>query len=237
MSKLESGKIDEALKKVKAMGDSGSLWRSGILRAPFVVFIIFASLVLIAFLRGYGSWIHLIMGPATVVLVLASLGAACVYGNLIKYAISLKDALMILLLCVVVSFITYEVGWYARLLCRLPLLNTAGPIVAALDKYRSDYGSFPTDTNYISSLSLPKDVHIYQGAYSNGRATWTVYELGDSDITVLVEPQEYEVYVPLEKMSPITFSSFAVYGYLSGQPKWMLGRVHWNISEAYWSKN
>jgi hypothetical protein len=236
MSELESDKIDAAVRTVKAMGDAGCVWRSGILRAPFVVFVTFASVVLTAFLRGYGSWVHLMISPATVILVLASLGAACIYGNLIKYSITIKDAFMIILFSVVISFFSYDVGWYARLLCLLPFRNDAAQLVSALDKYKSDHGSYPTDAKYIPSLSLPKDVHIYQGVYSNGQATWTVYELGKSDITVLVEPKEYGIYVPVEKMSPISFSSFAVYRYLSAEPKWLLGRVHWNISEAYWTE-
>jgi len=64
-----------------------SLWWSGLLRAPCVIYALFASLTIIACLFGYGSWVNLVIAPATIVLVFASLGAASVYGNLIKYAI------------------------------------------------------------------------------------------------------------------------------------------------------
>src|SRR5208282_1213904 len=103
-------------------------------------------------------------------------------GNSIKYQIGFKDTLIIIFLCVFVSFISYEAGWYARLVYRLPLLNSASQIVAALEQYKKNHGSYPVDSQYISALSLPKDIHIYQGSFIKGEVTWSVFELGDSDI-------------------------------------------------------
>jgi len=237
ISDLESGKIDEIAAKIRVIGNSGSLWRSGVLSATYGVFIGFTILLLVPFLYGYGSWLYYLIVPATVILVLAGLGAACAYGRIIKYNLSAKDVLIILGLCVLVSFISYHVGWYARLLLRHPLLNSADRIVAVLDRYKKDHGSYPADSQHLPSLSLPEGVHLYKGVISQGEVRWGPYELGESDITVLVSQKEYEVYVPVEKISPITFSSFAVYRYASGDPTWILGRVHWNIMQAYWSEN
>jgi hypothetical protein len=235
---LESGKIDELARKIKTIGDSGSLWRSGVLRAAYVVFLCFAILQLTVFLNGYGSWMHFLVFPGTIVLFLVSCAAAGTYGNMIKYRLDGTDVVLVLLLCIAVNFLSYQVGWYARLLYRAPLLHSADEIVAVLDKYKRDHGSYPTDSKYISSLALPKGIRVYtESAASDGELRWSVSELGDSDITVLTEPKNYEVYVPVEKVSPISFSSFAVYGYLSSDPKWRLGRTHWAFFYAHWTPN
>jgi hypothetical protein len=237
ISDLECGKIDEIEAKVKHLGYSISIWHSGILRAPGAVCLCFASLELAAFLCGYGSWAHLVTFPATIIFILAALGAACIYGNKIQFSIDFKTSMIIAVFCILVSFVSYQGGWYARLLCRLPLLNSAGRIVTALDKYKSDHGTYPTDSQYIASLSLPKNIQVYTGTFSNGEVNWSVFELGDSDIAVLVEPKEYGVYVPIERTSPISFSSFAAYRYFSSDRQWRLGRIHWYISGASWTND
>lgn len=235
ISNLESGKIDEVAHKIKALGNSVSLWHSGLLRALFITCVPYVLLQTIAFMFGYGSWVHLIAIPATIVFVIASLGAACIYGNKIKYQIGLKDAVIVILLCILVSFISYEIGFYARVIYRTPLLNSAKQITDALDQYKVEHGTYPTDSQYLSLLPLSKNIRVYKGTFEKGEITWDVFDLGESDITVLVEPKEYGVYVPVEKMSPISFSSFSVYRYYSSDPKWVLGRVHWRIGGAHWS--
>jgi len=236
ISDLESGRIDEIASKIRDIRNSGSLWTSGLLRAPFVVCFCFAILQVIAFMYGYGSWMKYASIPATICLVLVALGAACSYGNRIKYLIDFKDVLIIILLCLLVSVVSYEIGWYTRLFYRLSLLSSANQIVEVLDKYKKDHGSYPVNSQYISSLSLPKNIHVYQGEFSKGEVEWDVFELGDSDITVLVEPTQYGIYVPVEKTSLMSFSNFAVYRYFSGDPKWVLGKLHWSIANAYWTE-
>jgi hypothetical protein len=120
----------------------------------------------------------------------------------------------------------------ARKVCR-----RADSLIAMLQEERARTGTYPTNLRAYVKTNVPwrREVLFYYGetkGETNG-VDWQPRHVAGSDITVMTSSNYLECMVPIERMSPISFSSFQVFVFTSDHPNWFKSRLHWSLNGAY----
>lgn len=155
--------------------------------------------------------------------------------DLRKMAINRRTVLLALLLVGVVFALHW---WFRSPPSRARQLR---PLLTEIDGYRATNGAYPTSCVSFASFSqLTQHCSVYTGRRETNGIIWETREVSDHDFTVMVDRQGYEVFLPVGRMKPISFTSFPVWRYDSAEHRWQKGRIHWSYatdySGSYWSK-
>jgi hypothetical protein len=116
----------------------------------------------------------------------------------------------------------------ARRMCR-----RVEPLLATLREEKDRTGSYPSNLRAFVKTNVPwrREVLFYFGE-TNG-VEWLARHVGNSDVTLLAISNRLECVVPIERMSPVSFSSFQVFSFTSDSPRWNKTRLHWSLAGAY----
>lgn len=84
-----------------------------------------------------------------------------------------------------------------------------------------------------SHETLRRKYLFYYGEWNTNGVDWTPSRIAQADISLFVTTNRFECVVPIERMSPISFSSFRVYSYTSEHPEWNRTLLHWSLLGAH----
>jgi len=109
-------------------------------------------------------------------------------------------------------------------------------VLKDIDNYATTNGTYPTSwTKFASFSALTQHYGVYLGEWATNGITWQPYKVSSHDLTVMVDQDGYEIFLPVGRMKPVSFSSFPVWRYDSAKHHWEKGRIHWSVAGSYWS--
>jgi hypothetical protein len=116
----------------------------------------------------------------------------------------------------------------AREVCR-----RVEPLLAMLRDEKNRSGMYPPNLRAFVKTNVPwrRDVLFYHGE-TNG-VEWLPNHVASSDITLMAVSNRLECIVPIERMSPVSFSSFKIFVFTSDRQRWTRSRLHWSLLGAY----
>jgi hypothetical protein len=108
-------------------------------------------------------------------------------------------------------------------------------LIAEVERAQKQQGTYPTNTAALvrSKPELRRKYRFYYGDWTTNGVDWTPDRIASADISFFVTTNRFQCVVPIERMSPITFSSFRVYCYTSEHPAWNRTLLHWSLLGAY----
>jgi hypothetical protein len=111
-------------------------------------------------------------------------------------------------------------------------------LVSELGKEKKLRGVYPTNAVAIVKAhpKLKRKHSFYFGQAGTNGVDWTPTELAQAHISLFVNPNHFQLVVPIERMSPITFSSFYVYSLTSERPEWRKTLLHWSLLGSYFDE-
>lgn len=200
---------------------------------------------------GYGSWfrvgglLFMVIIPAAAILLLAVVLGGWLqiriwrrfqkhetHSNPMRLSESLWRVYLIavvaLLLCAVVGGKLREIR--AKRVCKDCEL-----LIASLEKERELHRTYPTNAAAIVNVNkdLRRKYLFYYGESGTNGVEWSVGNVGKADISLFVATNRLECLVPIEKISPVSFSSFRVFSYTSDRSTWNRTLLHWSLFSAY----
>jgi hypothetical protein len=109
------------------------------------------------------------------------------------------------------------------------------PLIADLEKGKITQGIYPTDAAGLvkSNTVLRRRYIFYYGEQSTNGVDWFVGNLVKANVSVFVTTNHLQCVIPIEQISPVSFSSFYVYSYSSEHPAWNKVLLHWSLLGAY----
>jgi hypothetical protein len=110
------------------------------------------------------------------------------------------------------------------------------PLIADLEKAKNLTGIYPTDASALvkSNTVLRRRYFFYYGHTGTNGVDWSPDEISKADtISLFVMTNHFQCVIPIEKMSPVTFSSYYVFSYSSDHPNWNKVLLHWSLLGAY----
>jgi hypothetical protein len=126
------------------------------------------------------------------------------------------------------------ISWFAGTQVRLwrcqSICNRTQPLLEALQKYRAIHGSFPSklqDLSEVGFLAENEKIIIRQGKLQP--AGIEVTGIGDVDVAVYLEPDNYLCVVPLEHAFPISITRFYILRKDADSPNWTEDHLIWTL--------
>lgn len=118
----------------------------------------------------------------------------------------------------------------ARRIC-----NDCTVLVSVMEAERKQQGMYPTNVAaLLKSHPPPRRKHsFYLGEIGTNGVEWTVGQLAQSEVSIFANTNEFRMVVPVERMSPISFSSFNVFTLTSKKPEWRKTLLHWNLFDVH----
>jgi len=112
------------------------------------------------------------------------------------------------------------------------------PLIADLGKYKQLKGIYPTNAVDLvkSNTILRHRYFFYYGQPNTNGVDWTPDKIVEAHVSLFVTTNSFQCIVPIEKMSPVTFSSFYVYSCSSEHPVWSKVLLHWSLLGAYFDE-
>ena len=109
------------------------------------------------------------------------------------------------------------------------------PLIADLEKGKKLQGFYPTNAAELvkSNTVLRRRYLFYYGEQSTNGVDWLVGDLVKANISMFVTTNRLQCVIPIERISPVNFSSFYVYSYSSEHPAWNKVLLHWSLLGAY----
>ena len=113
----------------------------------------------------------------------------------------------------------------AKIVCR-----DCGLLIAGLEKERELHGTYPTNSAAIVNANkiLRRKYVFYYGESGTNGIDWAAGQVGKAGISLFVTTNRLECMVPIEKITPISFSSFYVFSYTSDRSTWNKTLLHWS---------
>jgi hypothetical protein len=213
----------------------------------YVLAAVYSTALGLVYALGFGCFIRaggfLFLGPTLIVSWVLVLTAGAFQGWLWRRvakpappATALKGAKLVAYSFLAMTLMLFSSMWIgaeirevrARQLCR-----RVEPLVARLQQEKNRTGNFPTNLRAFVRTNAPeyKKLLFYYGE-TNG-VDWLPNRVAGSDVTLLAVSNQLECVVPIERMSPISFSSFQVFAFTSDHPRWFKTRLHWSLLGAY----
>ncbi len=108
-------------------------------------------------------------------------------------------------------------------------------LITNLEEEKRLHGSYPTNAVVLvkADTTLRRRYVFYYGQPGTNGVAWSADEIASASISLFVTRDSFQFVVPIEKMSPISFSSFYVYSYTSEHPFWDKARLHWFLGGAF----
>ncbi len=201
---------------------------------------------------GYGSWfrigglLFLIFIPSVCILLIAVILAGrlqiWIWKRLAKQPEVSPSQMPLLELfwraAVAMLIVPLLFGYFGGRLCerraQKPFAESAS-LIAELENEKKLHGFYPTNVISLvkSNTVLRRRYYFYYGESGTNGIEWTADQIAKADISIFTTTTNYQIVIPIEKMSPITYSSFYVYSYTSEYPLWNKVLLHWSLLGAY----
>jgi hypothetical protein len=109
------------------------------------------------------------------------------------------------------------------------------PLIADLQTKKKSLGFYPTNAVELvkSNTVLRRRYFFYYGQPNTNGVDWTPDKVVESHVSFFVTTNSFQCIVPIEKISPVSFSSFYVFSYSSENPAWNKVLLHWSPLGAY----
>jgi hypothetical protein len=217
----------------------------------YVMILVLGGTTFAASFFGYGSWfrvgglLFMVIIPAAAILPLA-----VVVGGWLQIRIwrqfqkhetnsnlmQLSELIWrVYLVAVLVLFLCVGVGGKLCEVRAKRVCSDCELLIASLEKERELHGTYPT--NAAAFVNGNKDLRrkylFYYGESGTNGVDWSVGQVGKAGISLFVTTNRLECLVPIEKISPISFSSFRVFSYTSDRSTWNRTLLHWSLFGAY----
>lgn len=124
--------------------------------------------------------------------------------------------------------ISWWTGAQARLGQAERVADRSQPLILALEKFRSDHGSYPSRLLEVADMAALDGITIRQGAVL--RSAIDVAGLEEANLTVYLQPDHYLCVIPLERKLPFSISRFYVLRKDSQTPRWEKDHLIWMLS-------
>jgi hypothetical protein len=108
-------------------------------------------------------------------------------------------------------------------------------LIADLEKEKRLNGIYPTNAVALvkANTILHRRYFFYYGQSGTNGIEWSADEVARASASLFVTTNSFQLVVPIEKISPISFSSFYVYSYTSEHPFWNKVKLHWFFGGAF----
>jgi len=215
------------------------------------VFIAVLSVVIFGvYLYGYGCWfragdfVFIFIIPTICILFLIVVSAgwsqAQIWKRLLKQPETNQMPLSELLyraaiVAFVIFFLSAGVGAKTRETRTRRICRDCNTLIADLEKEKKLDGIYPTNAVVLvkGNTVLHRKYFFYYGQPSTNGIEWSADKIAEANISLFITTNSFQLVVPIEKMSPISFSSFFVYSYTSEHPYWNKTKLHWFLGGAF----
>lgn len=213
--------------------------------------LIAAATILSLCVLGYGSWIRTFSIPLFVV---GALGLSIVL-MLGRFQFWLwkrlghheqpktsrgdfaKSHVIALAVFAIACGASFFLGSYLRKRRAERKVHQCTKLIAALEEHKKKTGRLPDDEADLKALDAFKTLRhselVYFGERSTNGLSWAAEKIANADVSVFVLSNSFQLVIPIERMSPITFSSFRVLTYESAHGHWRKTLLHWSLMGAY----
>ena len=115
------------------------------------------------------------------------------------------------------------------------ICGDCNPLLADLQVKRKLLGFYPTNAVELvkSNTILRRRYFFYYGQPNTNGVDWTPDKVVEAHVSLFVTTNSFQCIVPIEKISPVSFSSFYVYSCSSEHPAWNKVLLHWSLLGAY----
>jgi hypothetical protein len=109
------------------------------------------------------------------------------------------------------------------------------PLIADLQTKKKLLGFYPTNAVDLvkSNTVLRRRYFFYYGQPTTNGVDWTPDKVVEAHVSLFVTTNSFQCIVPIEKISPVSFSSFYVFSCNSEHPVWNKVLLHWSPLGAY----
>jgi len=129
----------------------------------------------------------------------------------------------------------------AKLGCRFTetraqkICEDCNPLIAELQTKKKSLGFYPTNAVELvkSNTILRHRYFFYYGQPNTNGVNWTPDKVVEAHVSLFVTTNSFQCIVPIEKMSPVSFSSSYVFSCSSEHPAWNKVLLHWSALGAY----
>jgi hypothetical protein len=108
-------------------------------------------------------------------------------------------------------------------------------LITDLENGKKLQGIYPTNAPVMVKANsvLRRKYFFYYGHTDANGINWDPSEIAEANVSFFITTNHFQIVVPIEKMSPISFSSFYVYSYFSDHPFWNKTKLHWSLMGSY----
>jgi hypothetical protein len=115
------------------------------------------------------------------------------------------------------------------------ICGDCNPLIADLQTKKKLLGFYPTNALELvrSNAVLRRRYFFYYGLPSANGVDWSADKIVEAHVSLFVTTNSFQCIVPIEKISPVSFSSFYVFSCSSEHPVWNMVLLHWSPFDAY----
>ena len=221
----------------------------------FGVYVLIAAVSGIIFLAcflGYGCWFRVggllfqIFVPTVLVLLLAVIFVGriqiVIWKRLVKQPEATVNQMSLVEVCwracllvLVIPFICASLGGKFPEARANKICVDCDPLITSLENARKSLGAYPTNVAELvkSNTVLRRRYIFYYGEQTTNGVDWSVGDLVKANVSLFASTNRFQCVIPIERVSPVSFSSFYVYSYSSEHPAWNKVLLHWSLMGAY----
>ncbi|HYV26638.1 MAG TPA: hypothetical protein VFA77_03835 [Candidatus Eisenbacteria bacterium] len=218
----------------------------------YVLIVVLSAIIFGASYMGYGCWfrvggiLFLLLIPTfaalLLVVVLSGWLQAWIWKRLQKQSEANSNQMPLIEVlwrsCLVALLIPFLSACIGGKFCEARahrICDDCAPLIADLEKEKKLSGIYPTNavTLVRSNTVLHRRYLFYYGVPSTNSVDWIPNKILQAHISLFVTTNTFQCVVPIERMSPISFSSFYVFSYSSEHPAWNKVLLHWSMFGAY----
>lgn len=221
----------------------------------FSVYVLIGSVSGIVFVTcyfGYGCWYRigglliLVFAPTVFVLLLTVILAErlqrVIWTRFLGQPKTNKDEMPLpehfwraCLIALLVPMLCAKIGGKFPETRAQKICDDCNSLIADLQTKRMLHGFYPTNAVELvkSNAVLRRRYVFYYGQPTTNGVAWTPDKIVEAHVSFFVTTNSFQCIVPIEKMSPISFSSFYVFSRSSEHPSWNKVLLHWSPLGAY----
>lgn len=108
------------------------------------------------------------------------------------------------------------------------------PLLTEVETQKKLLGFYPTNAVDLvrSNTVLRRRYFFYYGQPTTNGFAWSVDRVAEAHVSLFVMTNSFQCIVPIEKLSPVSFSSFYVFSFSSEHPAWNKVLLHWSAFHA-----
>ena len=139
------------------------------------------------------------------------------------------------LIAILIPFLCAKLGGSFAQARAQKICGDCNPLIADLQTKKKLLGFYPTNAVEMvkSNSTLRRRYFFYYGQQSTNGVDWSPNKVVEANVSLFVTTNRFQCIVPIEKISPVSFSSFYVFSCSSEHPAWNKVLLHWSLFGAY----